>query len=148
MRRLLSAIPILVLSAPASADPILGPIAILYFEPGSIEMRPESRRNLDGYVREYVRFFSDGYGDAIVCAGLEDGSAAAKRLAGTRSRLVARRLRDGGVRPVRRSRYRQCEGLGEMDKPSVLLLTGPGRKARTLRVPRSRGRQVGARTDT
>ena len=104
--------------------------AILYFEAGGVRMLPASRDDLLTYIGRYRRFYGEGAAVAVLCSGLEDGSARARWLSERRARLVRRLLAKAGVRPIRDQG--NCPGLGEMDKPAIALLTGPGREIRRM----------------
>ena len=111
------------MAGPVAADPWMAPIAILYFDPGSLQLQAQSQQSLAWLAGEYVAHWSDGSSQVFLCAGIE-GRSDAKRLARQRGRLVRRLLGDRGVRPVRIRRDRECADPGEMDKASVLLVTG------------------------
>lgn len=121
MPQSLAAMLALLLSTP---DMGLGPHALLFFEPGSTALRgPLDRQQLAMFPGDYVRTRRDWPWVVVICAGLEDGSAAARRVAKARARLVRRQLRDGGVEPIELWGPGRCKGFWQMDKPTVFLMT-------------------------
>ncbi|HEX8380568.1 MAG TPA: hypothetical protein VF619_08480, partial [Allosphingosinicella sp.] len=102
----------------------LGPHAFLFFKPGSTVLAgPDDRLYFDEFPGAFVQNRRHWPWVVAICAGREDGSAAAARAAKARARLVRRHLRVGGVGPIELWPYSRCRKLRHMDEPAVFLMT-------------------------
>jgi hypothetical protein len=120
----------ILVASPAAADPVMSPLALLYFKPGTVQLERKSRGDLRGFADDLMAHWSYGWEEPHICAGRAKGARAERRLGIHRAHWVATFLRSRGARPVKVLAYRQCAGLGEMTKPSVLLFTVPGWRTR------------------
>jgi hypothetical protein len=102
----------------------LGPNVLLYFVPGTTSLqRSEDRYQFDVFPETYVKTRRDRPWVVTICAGREDGSAAAGRLAKAKVKMVRRHLWANRVGPIEIWSRKRCKGAIGMDQATVLVLT-------------------------
>lgn len=102
----------------------LGPNVLLFFEPGTTWLqRSEDRYQFDVFPETYVKTRRDRPWVVVICAGRENGSAAARRLAKVRVKMVRRHLWANRVGPIEIWPRKRCKGSIGMDQATVLVIT-------------------------